>query len=1504
MTSSLVTPEFSSARALDRLGLFLLGVAVLFQAVFCLPEIALGAFPVHDGTFHQALSLRLIDAVQAGENPLDSWVSFSSMGYPVWRSYQPLVHWISAAAMAVGAPFAESGSVFGFLTWLALCLHPLAFFLASRMLGVGRFGAGIAALICLAPVGVGNLNAFGVGYGSYVWTGSGLTTQMWAIPLLVLAIGAAPSALTDGGSRARAALLIGATALCHLIFGYAAAVSVAALAVLLPRRDEPEAGPRRAVRLAILGAGTASLCAFVVVPALLDGDFVNHSVWEPAWKWRSHGAPTLVGALLTGDLLDAGRVPVLTSMLAGSAVAAGFRWRSARARALLGLTLLWLLLAFGRTTWGALLPTALVNEHIHLHRFVAVFQACSVLLIGLGVDLLVRWLSTRPRWALAGAVAVILAVTPVLRERADSLRATATLGVQHRLEVQAEAGDFDSALELLDTSMQSAPGRIFAGLAARWGRQFKLGVAPAYHALGVRGLDVASHLWHSMSLPSDALLAIDDRSADHLRRFGIGYVLTDLGRAPAEGLTALGQVGRFRVWAVPEAGYFGVEARPATCAPGSSAPQRLICSKQWLSSPLPRPPGRVISEHRAGAEHDALVELDEDAVVVFRTSYHPGWTASVDGVPVATRSVVPGFLALDAPSGRHDIRLRYRPGPLKPALFVLGLLGFLGLLVAERRGPLERFERRTARRLFTGMERLRERLSRLPWPTVSEPGPVIAVVALTVLAMAPFFRGDMVLGHDAMEYPTRLAELHDSWKHGILLPVWAPDLSAGQGQPFFGFAAPVSITVAGLLHVAGLGLAASLNGAIIVLALIGALGTYGLGRRISGPAGGIVASAAFVFSGYFQVEVYVRGAAMEFSGLALLPMALLLLLRCLERPGAGRLIAASVGIAGIALSHNAVLLMAAPALTLFVGLIALARRDLHTLDRGIVAGLGGLGLSAWFWLPTLSEKQFTHVHRLLEGHTRWEGHFVYARQLLASEWGYGLSVPGPGDQMSFQVGVVLLVLAVAGLVAVTLRGGDQDPIPRALVGAAIAIACLAAAMTHWVSAPLWASVDLLQYLQFPWRFLALVSVFLPIAAAASVPLWARLDRRPSGGKVSWAVMGPALSVAALATAGLLHLSPAGTETLDEESFTPAAIAEAGRTTTTFREFEPIWVDRKPVFQADRVLVVWGLAALRTVLGEPTRQRFEIDASGPARLQLNTSWFPGWTVRVNDQVAELTWVDSGGLPQFDVPAGRSAVEARFEATPIRTASRLLSLLVFLVLAGWLVMDRRTTKPTVDLAPTGGGRSELIVAGLIAALAVLAIFVSDEPLPSTATNSALAQDEHFRLAVEHEQAGRPDLAEAEYRAALEIESSERAWVGVGLIALSDGRVAEAATAFTEATVVAPDSYPAWLDLGIARARLGEHRQALEPFARALELRPDSLDARHNLGVTWGELGDPRRSAEYLEPIVQRDPRRARSWYELGVAREALGEREAARSAFSRALQLDPTNEAARRKLEALR
>ena len=87
------------------------------------------------------------------------------------------------------------------------------------------------------------------------------------------------------------------------------------------------------------------------------------------------------------------------------------------------------------------------------------------------------------------------------------------------------------------------------------------------------------------------------------------------------------------------------------------------------------------------------------------------------------------------------------------------------------------------------------------------------------------------------------------------------------------------------------------------------------------------------------------------------------------------------------------------------------------------SSLGGFGLSAYFWAPALWERSSVQMESLREGAFSYSVHFVYPMQLLYSPWGYGVSVAGPGDGMSFMLGPVHLVLAAASLILAFRKGG-------------------------------------------------------------------------------------------------------------------------------------------------------------------------------------------------------------------------------------------------------------------------------------------------------------------------------------------------------------------------------------------------------------------------------------------------------------------------------------------------
>src|SRR5205085_9730868 len=191
------------------------------------------------------------------------------------------------------------------------------FFAAARLMGFAPLTAAASAI--LAPLVSTNF-LYGVEYGSYTWAGSGLFPQAVATHFCLIAIGLAVGAIRRGRRLVLTGALLGLTFLAHLIYGYMGALSVCLLAVI------PAEMPRwvRIRRTVSVGAVALLLAAFQLAPLLLDGSNINHSRWEAVWKWDSFGAGHVLKLLFTGELLDHGRLPVLTLLaLAGAAL---FYW--------------------------------------------------------------------------------------------------------------------------------------------------------------------------------------------------------------------------------------------------------------------------------------------------------------------------------------------------------------------------------------------------------------------------------------------------------------------------------------------------------------------------------------------------------------------------------------------------------------------------------------------------------------------------------------------------------------------------------------------------------------------------------------------------------------------------------------------------------------------------------------------------------------------------------------------------------------------------------------------------------------------------------------------------------------------------------------------------------------------------------------------------------------------------------------------------------------------------
>ncbi|MGE0135179.1 MAG: YfhO family protein [Dehalococcoidia bacterium] len=691
----------------------LVAFAVLFNAVFLLPELTSRPADLNDNVFHYLNLQRANEAVRGLDDPTEPWLSEIALGYPVFHYYQHLPYVVPAAVHVITSLPLEW--LFHVINYVLLCLFPVSIYWSMRRFEFARPEAALAALTASL---ISTDGLFGFDFGSYVWAGYGLYTQLWGMLLLPPALALSYQVVRTGRGYLWAVLLLGATVMSHLAFGYVAFASIALFAVLSPTRSEMRARGPRALALIALTVGVTS---YFLIPLALDSGYLNRSVWDPLFKYESFGAQQVTEWLLQGQLFDHSRFPVLTLLVGAGLITCGVLWRAEeRYRMVALLFALWLLLYFGPKTWGGLLDATPLGRDFYFHRLIAGVHMAGIMLAGIGFAVPWRWLRDFQdrRYLAAFALAAAIALLPVYLERVDYLGDNRALMRQTSAAMTAEEQDIEGLLTLLGTA---PPGRVYAGLAAQWGGQYRIGSVPMHAILTAHGFDNVGFLWHPWSLNGDVQVLFDEQRPELYDLFNIRYIVAPEDRTFPDFVQFVGAFGRHRLYRVDTTGFFDVvtsnrafyadkesfyfaasnwlaSAAPtlrfhptlvfpgAPGAAGLPAGQPIEAAEYPQQAPgAPRPAyGSVLAEDVSSGRYVAVIDAPEGGTVILKQSYHPGWRAYVDGKEVTPRMVMPSYLAVDVGAGEHAVVFSYGPSAARHALQIAGVLILAAFLIDGR----------------------------------------------------------------------------------------------------------------------------------------------------------------------------------------------------------------------------------------------------------------------------------------------------------------------------------------------------------------------------------------------------------------------------------------------------------------------------------------------------------------------------------------------------------------------------------------------------------------------------------------------------------------------------------------------------------------------------------------------------------------------------------------------------------------------------------------------------
>lgn len=526
---------------------------------------------------------------------------------------------------------------------------------------------------------------------------------------------------------------------------------------------------------------------------------------------------------------------------------------------------------------------------------------------------------------------------------------------------------------------------------------------------------------------------------------------------------------------------------------------------------------------------------------------------------------------------------------------------------------------------------------------------ILLIGCIAFLYTLPLFQQGFFLGHDNQPQVARIAARIKALQDGQFPPRWAADINFGYGHPGFIFFYSLSSYLGAFMYFLGFSLE---NGYEILMAATFVLAPvfFYLWSSKFLKKGAFLASVFYGLAPYSFLDTFVRAHLGESLSLALIPPTLYFIERSFKVINLKNIILGGVSYALLILSHS--ILSFIFSFVFFSYILLRGFRKKRILLSGFSILAIGLLLPAYFWIPAIYEGKYINSKIFLSDW--YKGHFLNVSNIIYSSWGFGSNVNEEGG-LSAQIGPLHTIFALISIGILLKKSKGWIHIAYWL-GVLLCGVFISTAISDF----LWRRSHFLQQFQFPWRFTAL-SVF-----AASVLT----------GYVIEKINSSKLSTVALIL--LLVLSLPMAKVWKNESKGDTYYFNYPGTAAYHNEATTVWTQGDAYeYPKTRVEIISGNGRVFDLFRKSNYHSFIVDAKTEVRILDNTVYFPGWQAFLNGQKVPIEFQDilHRGLITFSLPKGTHNVEVRFNESPIRLVSDIISIATALSILSIIVFQKR-------------------------------------------------------------------------------------------------------------------------------------------------------------------------------------------------------------------------------------
>ncbi len=527
---------------------------------------------------------------------------------------------------------------------------------------------------------------------------------------------------------------------------------------------------------------------------------------------------------------------------------------------------------------------------------------------------------------------------------------------------------------------------------------------------------------------------------------------------------------------------------------------------------------------------------------------------------------------------------------------------------------------------------------------------------ISLPVVLPFFHPGYFPTHDGEWAVVRLGDMFRLIRDFQIPARYSGELNFGYGYPLFNFTYPLPYYIGTFIHLSGIGFVDTIKILFASSVFLSAFFMFLVSKSLwKNNWAGIISAILYVYFPYRMVDLYVRGSIGESLSYALFPLLFYLAIKLINKPSFLLIGIIGISVALLITTHNIMTVFFMPLYMIFI-LIQAVLKNKKAIKSFLISIVLGFGLSAFFWIPALFEKSNILLSKIPIADRNL--YFVNLSQFIYPRWGYG--VPTDPNGFSYQLGLVhLAVLIIIILTLLFPLIKNNQHLKSNSIKAVNTLIIITAFFIFLLFKPsefLWANVPLLSEINYPWIALGILGFLISLMA----------------GFLSKQILGKYIGVFLGVIAILIVLPYAKPQNYIDKPDSYYLTNDA--TTTSSNELMPLWVKKIPSQRASKkVEIINGKGSIGNILFNSKQISFSIISLSQTTIRINTIYYPGWRINVDKVNTPISYSNEKGVMDIQVPLGTHMVNAKFEETPLRLVSNIISLSSFFLLV-LLVVNR--------------------------------------------------------------------------------------------------------------------------------------------------------------------------------------------------------------------------------------